>query len=891
MLTRIESTLRRWRRRMSRSEWLARMLKLQINERDPDAPALVLIQVDGLARPQLDQALAEGKMPFLKKLIEREHYHLDHMYSGVPATTPAVQAEIFYGVKAAVPAFGFMSTESQEMLRMYESNAANQVEKRLEDAGHEPLLKQGSCYVSVFRAGALDDEAHFCPASKGWGESLKQAGPLALVALVLANLWSLVRTGALLFLELILSLVDFIRGLTSGQDFIRELMFIPTRIAITILLRELSTVGVKIDIARGLPVIYINFLGYDEQAHRRGPSSAFAHWTLKGIDDAIARIWRAAHRSSRRHYDVWIYSDHGQEDSIAYETLHGRPLADALSDVFSELSEAPDSYRATLNHGVQLQRVRLFGGQWIQKLFPINYPRTEREGPACAETAPIALSAMGPLALLYNLNLTSLNQAEIARLIVEKTGVPMVLYEDKSTANIAESEPPKASKIRGWWKHGPISLPQDGRKIMGEQHPFADEAAEDLANLCRHPDAGDFVISGWCAGSESISFAIENGSHGGAGPNETHAFALMPGDIHFPPGGRQHWRPKDIREAALSFLKAQPAKKLKSPPAVAIVGSPPSPETSGSNTRPSPGPAATISAAGPTGSDSGIYAAEKPSPAPIHRQQSEARPIPETGLTQNLRVMTYNVHICQGVDGKLSPERIARVIARYSPDVVALQEVDVRRQRTGGIDQAHEISRLLTMDCHFQPAMHLEDERYGDAIMSLHPVRLIKKGILPGPPKSARLRDRAEPRGALWVEVDFHGTKLQIFNTHLGLIKSERMRQVDALLGEEWMGSPACSRPRILVGDFNALPGSTEIRRLSQVLGDTQLKLPGHSPKGTFFSRLPKARIDYVFVDPELEVRDVHVPRSELTRLASDHLPLIVDLKVPIPTTEDSSSE
>ncbi|WP_160153594.1 endonuclease/exonuclease/phosphatase family protein [Microbulbifer sp. ALW1] len=866
MMTRIESTLRRWRRRISRSEWLARMLKLQINERDPDAPALVLIQVDGLARPQLDKALAEGKMPFLKKLIEKEHYHLDHMYSGVPATTPAVQAEIFYGVKAAVPAFGFMSSDSQEMLRMYESNAANKIEKRLTDAGHEPLLQQGSCYVSVFRAGADNDESHFCPASQGWGPSLKQAGPLALLILLLANLWSLIRTGALVLLELVLSIADFIRGLTDGQDFIRELMFIPTRIAITILLRELSTVGVKIDIARGLPVIYINFLGYDEQSHRRGPSSKFAHWTLKGIDDAIARIWRAAHRSSRRHYDVWIYSDHGQEDSTPYETLHGRSFADAVSEALSGLPQKPQGYSASSNHGVQLQRVRLFGGQWVQKLFPIKPPESHREG-----EAPMALSAMGPLALLYNIHCKDTPPSEIARLIVEKTQAPMVLYEDKTSTTVTE-EGETLSKVRGWWRHGAFSLPEDGHKVLGPDHPFVDEAAEDLANLCRHPDAGDFVVSGWCAGNESISFAIECGSHGGAAPNETHAFALMPGDIHFPGNGRKHWRPRDIRNAALAFLKAHPAQELKSPPAIMVAPQP------ADNTQP--------------GSGSATQAAPSPEqPANQPAPHSAVPPAEKTRATksrraernrENLRVMTYNVHICKGMDGKLSPERIARVIARYSPDIVALQEVDVRRQRTGGVDQAHQISRLLSMDCHFQPAMHIEDERYGDAIMSRHPIRLIKKGILPGPPEHSRHHGRAEPRGALWMELDFHGTRVQIFNTHLGLAKAERMRQIDALLGPEWMGNGDCGRPRILVGDFNALPGSAEIKRLSAVLDDAQLKLPGHKPKGTFFSRLPKARIDYVFVEQALEINDIHVPRSELTRLASDHLPLIVDIRLPL---------
>jgi hypothetical protein len=149
----------------------------------------------------------------------------------------------------------------------------------------------------------------------GWGPTLRAANPLVLLAFLLSNFYSFLRVAVLLLMELGLALFDFVRGLVGGQDFFKELKFIPTRVAISILLRELCVIGGKIDISRGLPIIHINFLGYDEQSHRRGPRSLFAHWTLKGIDDAVARLWRAANHSAWRHYEVWIYSDHGQAGS------------------------------------------------------------------------------------------------------------------------------------------------------------------------------------------------------------------------------------------------------------------------------------------------------------------------------------------------------------------------------------------------------------------------------------------------------------------------------------------------------------------------------------------------------------------------------------------------
>ena len=89
-----------------------------------------------------------------------------------------------------------------------------------------------------------------------------------------------------------------------------------------------------------------------------------------------------------------------------------------------------------------------------------------------------------------------------------------------------------------------------------------------------------------------------------------------------------------------------------------------------------------------------------------------------------LRVMTYNVHRCVGVDKRLDLERVAEVIAAARPDVVALQELDVGRRRTKGVDQAHGLAELLGMRSHFNAALHVEEERYGDAILTALPERL-----------------------------------------------------------------------------------------------------------------------------------------------------------------------
>lgn len=240
------------------------------------------------------------------------------------------------------------------------------------------------------------------------------------------------------------------------------------------------------------------------------------------------------------------------------------------------------------------------------------------------------------------------------------------------------------------------------------------------------------------------------------------------------------------------------------------------------------------------------------------------------------RILTYNVRRCLGTDGRLSPGRIADVIAAYEPDVVALQELDVGRARTGRVDQAQAIAQALGMQMHFYASMRVLEEEYGNAILTHRPSRLIKAGPLPG----GTGRFAPEPRGALWASIDLGGTEVQVITTHLGLRRSERLGQVDCLLGHQWLGHSACREPVILLGDLNASPRSRAYRRLAARLRDAQATLPLQKPKPTFPSRLPMLRIDHVFVSPTVHVTRVESQRSPIARVASDHLPLMVEFQV-----------
>jgi len=200
----------------------------------------------------------------------------------------------------------------------------------------------------------------------------------------------------------------------------------------------------------------------------------------------------------------------------------------------------------------------------------------------------------------------------------------------------------------------------------------------------------------------------------------------------------------------------------------------------------------------------------------------------------------------------------------------------VGRPRSGGIEQAERIAERLEMSFHFHAALTRSGEKYGNAILSRYPLKVIRMGGLP------RLKARRifEPRGALWVEVDVDGIRVNVINTHLSLWPAERLLQTGALLGPDWTGNTACEAPVILCGDFNANPGSGVCKLLGTRFRDAQQVLESHKPRGTWFAGLPFSRIDHFFVSPEVEVMKIEVPATELERTSSDHLPLLVEFQM-----------
>lgn len=758
-MSRVFGGFRRLRWALDPNRWMIRWLKLSEFQEAENKRGLILIQIDGLSHPHFQRAMDKGRMPFLKSLCQKEHYQDWHHYSGIPSCTPSIQAELFYGIKQCVPAFKFQDYKSGKIFNFYNSHVGCEIESRLQEK-NEGLLQGGSSYSNIFRGGA-GENAHFCVASMGWNAFFKALNPLTFAILIGFNFLTVLQVIYLLVLEISLAIFDSIRGAFLGFGFGEEIKFILSRLIVTIGLRELSTLGAKLDMARGLRVIHVNFFGYDDQAHRRGPSSAFAYWSLPGIDGCVKRIWKAAQNSISRDYEVWIYSDHGQQEVIPYAVENGGSVEKAIAE-----------------------------------LFHLKFPNQSFDFKK-------GVTAQGPIGFIYfDRELSSFEKEAIAHELVHEIHIPLVILQNSGT-------------VYAFTEQGCFPLPDKAAAILGDDHPYLDEVTKELVSLCQNPSAGAFVISGWRREKRSVSFPHEYGSHAGPGPEETDGFALLPKDIHVPSHNKKYLRPMILRETALAYLKGEKR---------------------------------------------------------IFYEGNSLRP-----ARQSLRIMTYNVHSCVGMDGKLSLDRIARVIARHDPDIVALQELDSGRLRTLGFDQMDALAKRLDMQHHFHPVLTVEEEMYGNGILSRYPFKIVRAGSLP------RLWGHSyfEPRGALWIEIQYLDTKIQLINTHLSFWSHEQRKQIEALCGPEWLSHANCNGNVIVCGDFNALPYSGTCRSMKGKLEDVQLRLDSHKPLKTWFGHFPMGRIDHIFSSKNIEVLKVEVPNTCLEKLASDHLPLIAELRIP----------
>lgn len=219
--------------------------------------------------------------------------------------------------------------------------------------------------------------------------------------------------------------------------------------------------------------------------------------------------------------------------------------------------------------------------------------------------------------------------------------------------------------------------------------------------------------------------------------------------------------------------------------------------------------------------------------------------------------MTYNIRNGRGADGRVDLERIAEVVRPYGPHVLALQEVDVCRARSGGVDQAAELAARLGLHATFAACVvGAHGEGYGLATLSRWPVDAHRTVELP-----ARAHHRrSEPRRALVTRLRWPGRArpVTVVNTHLSVVRAERADQLAAL------AALIDDDDLIVAGDLNC-----NARRLN---GHLRAATP---PLRTWPARLPLVQLDHVLYRGHLRATRGAAWTGGPARRASDHLPVV----------------
>ncbi len=228
-----------------------------------------------------------------------------------------------------------------------------------------------------------------------------------------------------------------------------------------------------------------------------------------------------------------------------------------------------------------------------------------------------------------------------------------------------------------------------------------------------------------------------------------------------------------------------------------------------------------------------------------------------------LRVATYNVHKCRGMDGRTSAARIAEVVREADADVVAMQEVLEH--------QAESISAALELPFVLGENRKHRGYSYGNVVLSRFPIRSTRNYDL-----SVRGR---EERGCLRADLELEdGSLLHIFNVHLGTALIERRHQGRKLIAPELLSDAGLDAPRIVLGDFNEWTTGLATRLLRSHMQSADVRAHLRRSR-TYPGVLPFLHLDHIYYDPALRLQKLTLCRTRKALVASDHLPLVAEFQ------------
>ncbi len=524
-------------------------------ERRPDdgRRGLVMLQIDALSYVELRRAIELGYCPTLSTMVREEGYTLRRWFCGLPSATPYCQAGIFHGENDGIPAFRFYDKPLGRVITCNTPAGVQYIRDRISAPG---ALAGGSSYVNL-----LDGDAQtvaFTVATRQRLSVFQRLGGWRMAMLIVLHPIRIARMIVQAALEYLREEWERSTSELSGRRTHSEGLFPFVRILSNVVVRELQTMAILLDIYLGVPVIYSTFMQYDELGHHFGPSSFQALRDLRRTDARIREIRRMIENHGGRQYDLVLLSDHGMTPAASYRVRFGETLGHTIQKIL----EADAAQRGV--HPLHSRESAAITSEYsvigpevletVAEVAPANVPGVRRtmrgirdwlrskyglrelilpEKYAVEHRHDVVVTYSSCLALLYfvddpkPLSLDDIagdpRRATLYRRLLEHPGVGLLGTRSGNAVHV-ESAVGRAS----------IS---DGRVMVLEgANPLTRYEASEIVvraieRVASQANSGDVTIFGAYDGYEIVSFDDQIGAHGAAGGNQVHPFLIGPAHL------------------------------------------------------------------------------------------------------------------------------------------------------------------------------------------------------------------------------------------------------------------------------------------------------------------------------------------------------------------------
>lgn len=513
-----------------------------------EGPGLLVVQLDGVSEPLLRQAIISGAMPTLSRWVRSGSHDLRGWHTGVPATTPAGQAVLLHGDVTAVPGFRWYDKDKARLLAVSRPSDAAEVEAEM-STGRGLLADGGMSVSNIFSGDAPSWQLTVSHARSPGGDSgvasyaALRFGFLRAIALFVGQMVTEWHQGRRQRIR------DVVPRVRRGGT------FVVLRGLTTVILRDLNVAIVAEQMTRGTPVVFVDFVDYDEVAHHAGPTRPESLRTLENLDRVLAFFEELAAEVGRS-YEIAVVSDHGQAQGSTFLQLTGHTLetvvrqhalhpsaALGLPAGSSSVPRPPDTHadETWVPANLLLAGSRGTGRAVARAASTLarSSGSSVTTGTGVVDTTPgqpggtLLVAVSGSLAHVYRTDwpgrLTRDQLDELHPLLVQglashpEIGVVMTRRDDGTLL---------VDGLDGWraigrGPAGPLLLDGEGTDPLEVYGP---RAAADLLGLEARQHVGDLVLFGRSdpALGEVVAFEELVGSHGGLGGWQTDALLVHP---------------------------------------------------------------------------------------------------------------------------------------------------------------------------------------------------------------------------------------------------------------------------------------------------------------------------------------------------------------------------